>query len=305
MSWIPVAPLRFCWWNTGLSPPVPKASYSREEFEFCVDQVRILRGTYEFALLGLCEVSEADVTKILLALGDSSLSAVCSPSADGKLIFDTAIVYDRNQIVPGENRNFVELFGRARFKLGELRTFTTIANGTDLHVVVSHWPSQRSLSEFEPGRANLGMLLRQSLMKWRTGTSPYIVLMGDYNDDPFSPSLSGHLLATRDRELAKRNPEFFYNPFWRCLGESLPFPQIGLDESICGSHFYRSGHDSQWFTYDQMIFSSAFLGEGTMVLEEEHTSIVTSSELRGRLRDRDHACDHLPVTTRVMLRKTQ
>ena len=86
------------------------------------------------------------------------------------------------------------------------------------------------------------MRLRQSLEKVHLANpNLYIVLMGDYNDDPFSPSLSEHLHATRDRELAIQDGAFLYNPFWRRLGESRSFPTSGNEVSICGTHYYDGG----------------------------------------------------------------
>jgi hypothetical protein len=113
------------------------------------------------------------------------------------------------------------------------------------------------------------------------------------------------LLATRDRELAKRNPAFLYNPFWRCLGESLPAAIWGTDVSVCGTHFYPNGEHTQWFTYDQIMFSSAFLNDGAIVLNEEYTRIVSTPELTMALRNRRQTCDHFPVLSVVTLRSQQ
>ncbi|MBX9432518.1 endonuclease/exonuclease/phosphatase family protein, partial [Ralstonia pseudosolanacearum] len=171
-------------------------------------------------------------------------------------------------------------------------------------VVVSHWPSRRTAAETMPVRMELGIALRTSLARMREdGSTPFHILMGDYNDDPFSPSLASHLLATRDRALARRDDEFFYNPFWRWIGES----HDGLsnqqeDDSICGTHFYSEGETTRWFTYDQIIFSSAFLNDKSMVLNEQQSGILVLPELRSKLLTRGEIFDHLPVIGTVDLR---
>jgi len=306
MPWSPVAPLVFLWWNTSLSPPIKKKKATAEDRTFVVEQIKEMRAALRFDILGLGEVDAEDLRIILDGVGDSSLSVIDVTDHSGKLMFDTAIIYDRTKlsvIELDQTQSFIEGYGKVTLKLGELVSFVTLENGAVIHLVVSHWPSRLTAGELEGRRAELGTLLRVSLARLRTdGADPFIVLMGDYNDDPFSPSLSAHLLATRDRELAKRNSKFFYNPFWRCLGESLPSAVSDTDSSVCGTHFYRNGEHTEWFTYDQIIFASAFLGDGPIILNEEHSRIVATPELKRRLRSRKHVCDHFPVLSVVTLR---
>jgi hypothetical protein len=119
--------------------------------------------------------------------------------------------------------------------------------------------------------------------------------MGDYNDDPYSPSLAQHLLATRDRELVRKNDSYLYNPFWRMLGESAPFNHGNESKSICGTYYYSSGKPSRWFTFDQIMFSSAFFQNGPFLLNEGRSMIIWNEDLDSRIRSSDGIFDHLPV----------
>lgn len=308
MTWEPVAPLVFVWWNTSLSPPTVKPKATADDLAFVVSRIKQMRAEFRFAVFGLGEVPTEDLDAILTGVGDSSLSVFDATDRSDKLKFDTAIIYDRAQLELNviEPSYLEERYGRTTLKLGTMARFVTIDTHDVVHVVVSHWLSRRTAGEFAGKRAELGTLLRQRLQKLRIGgENPYIVLMGDYNDDPFSPSLAEHLLATRDRELAKCNPAFLYNPFWRCLGESLPAAIWGTDVSVCGTHFYPNGEYTQWFTYDQIIFSSAFLNDGSIVLNEEYTRIVSTPELTMALHNGAQTCDHFPVLSIVTLRSPQ
>jgi len=133
----------------------------------------------------------------------------------------------------------------------------------------------------------------------------YHILMGDYNDDPCSPSLANHLLATRDRNMAQENRTFLYNPFWRKLGETVDHDERLAPHSVCGTHFYRAGRYTQWHTFDQLMFSSEFLQDGPMVLDEQHTRIIVTESLKTRILDRTEKLDHFPVLSTVSLRSQE
>ena len=302
MDFAPVAPLVFLWWNTSLAPPVAKLKATATDREFVVEQIGVMRDTVRFAVLGLCEVQSSDLAAIMLGLGDPNLRLIDKTARNGQLKFDTALIYDQTQLIHVDSRSFVERYGKRSLKLGEMLTFVTVSTGIVIHVVLSHWPSRRSVSESDPKRTELGTLLRASLAAWRRDPQAYIVLMGDYNDDPFSPSLASHLLATRDRELARRDPRYFYNPFWRWLGESLPTAIAGSGASVCGTHYYRGGEQTEWFTYDQIIFTSAFLNGGDALLDETLTKIVSTPALAASLQNTKHVCDHFPVMSTVNLK---
>ncbi|MGC4062243.1 MAG: hypothetical protein QM749_15910 [Aquabacterium sp.] len=300
--------LVFLWWNTGLTPPVSRRNAARkamaEDSEFVIAQLRDMRNILDFGVLGLCEVQERDLDAIMQGLADPNLRVIDKTDISGRTKSDIALIYDESKVLLVNSHSLVEYWGKRKFKLGEMMTFVTLINKVTIHVVLSHWPSRLRLNEKDPKRAQLGMLLAQSLADLRTDPNAFLVLMGDFNDDPFSPSLSEHLLATRDRELAKRDSRFFYNPFWRWLGESHPSSSMdnGIG-SVCGTHYYRNGDHTEWYTYDQMIFTSAFLNRQDACLDEELTQIISTPELSIRLRDRNSVFDHFPVTSAIKLRR--
>lgn len=264
-----------------------------------------MRRNFDISVFGLGEVCQADIEAIIDGVGDPNLRVAHTPERTGKLLFDTASIYDHTRLAFMDAQSFEEGFGgKIRLKIGTMVRFALPNHKPTLNVVVSHWLSRLTASEFSSKRHALGIYLRQWLEAFK-GNNPeekYIVLMGDYNDEPFSQPLAEQLFATRDRELARRESRFFYNPFWRHLGESLHSKVVGESESVCGTYFYGSGECTQWYTFDQMIFSSEFLRDGPLALSEELTMIIDTPELKRRLKVGRESFDHLPVLSTILLR---
>lgn len=315
MVWAPIDRLVLTWWNTSLTPPIPGARPSDNDRQFVVEHIKMLRQTLDFDILGLCEVSTEDLDSITQGLQDPNMKVVDQTDHTGQLKFDSAIIYNSNKLRVVNTHSFKDRFGELAYKAGVLVTFEEITTGLTLHVVISHWPSRRTAPEFASRRGKLAEFLFQSLRKLRAfyeqseGATVnedgvcHIVLMGDYNDDPFSEPMAHYLQATRDRELARSNDDFFYNPFWRCLGESAPMSIDTQGIGVCGTHYYRSGEFSKWFTFDQIIFSSSFLSDNAAVLDETHSRIVVSRDLRDLIVSSNSVFDHFPVMSSITLRE--
>lgn len=177
--------------------------------------------------------------------------------------------------------------------------FTIIDTDDLLHVFISHWPSRLWCSEHDARRDTLGLRLRDAVESVRQGYSdlydPQIILLGDYNDEPFARSLAEHLPASRDRTLAKSHDHYFYNPFWRLLGESLPYSNNMTSKSFAGTYFYEKGNVTRWQTFDQIMFSSSFLKEDRWYLNEAYTTIWRHPPLDDLVENPREIFDHFPV----------
>ena len=301
---MPFDQLVFMWWNTSLCPPVRDPGRTAADREFVVKHIKKLRSEYRFDVLGLCEVSTEDLEAIKDGVGDPYLTIIDTTDRNSRLKIDTAIIYDRRKLEKIDSQNFIDRYANTTLKAGTMVTFRESTSGLPIHVVTSHWPGRQSAPEHSAKRCKLGQYLCEEMRKLKEkAPDPYIVLMGDYNDDPFSESLASYLHATRDRNLARSDGAFFYNPFWKCIGESAPFPGSESDSSHCGTHYYQGGECSRWFTYDQIIFSSPFLNEnGAAILEERHSRIAATSDLRDLLLSRGSVFDHFPVLSVITLR---
>ncbi len=300
-------PIIILWWNTSLSP-LAKSRAQDSDKEFAIAYLAELRRVLHPDIVGLAEVCAQDLRDILTTLDDPNLSVHDATANDDGHGFDTAVLFDRRRLELTTNRALLDSYGRANLKIGEQLLFQVSDAVDPLHLFVSHWPSRLHCAPSDPRRTEIGTSLRRTLDDLRATSSAkrqYIVLMGDYNDDPFSPSLAEHLLATRDRELAKNNDSYLYNPFWRRLGESAPFVYGRDVSSICGTHFYRGNNQGRWFTFDQIIFSSAFLSGGPLYLNEDKSIILRTTELESRLQRAGDIFDHLPVVGTIDVRSNQ
>ena len=261
--------------------------------------------TLRVDVFALGEVCSEDLRDIHAAIGVPSISLHDATVLEGKPHFDTGVLFNRNRLAVGSTGSVLDSFGKTTLKLGERVTFLSQDAEQDIHLFISHWPSWLHCHEMDHKRTEIGAALRRALDEVRVSDAPmeFIVLMGDYNDDPCSPSLAHHLLATRDRELARGSNRFLYNPFWRLLGESAPFVIEG-GRGICGTYFYSGGDHSHWHTFDQIMFSSAFLGDGPLVLNEEGCQIVRSDSIECKIRLSKSVFDHLPVMGVIDVRRT-
>lgn len=118
-------------------------------------------------------------------------------------------------------------------------------NGEPLHVFVNHWPSRRGGEEASaPGRALAAGVAKAKIDSINKAyPNARIMLMGDLNDDPLSPSITNVLNATNDLEKVKKGQ--LYNPW---------------------TDYYKKGigtlaYNDAWNLFDQVIISNAFMNK--------------------------------------------
>ena len=296
-------PLVLVWWNTSLSPlGKPRATAVEKGFVIALIADLFQRLRVDFLALG--EVCSQDLQDIQAAIGLPSVGVHDASTVDRKPMFDTGVLYDQNRLAVSDFRSHLSSYGKITLKVGERLTILGRDTAREIHVFVSHWPSRLYCPETHHRRFEIGTALRQALDDIRrNGPEEFIVLMGDYNDDPCSPSLASHLLATRDRDLARKSDSLLYNPFWRRLGESDAFLRGKPGLGICGTYYYAKGEQTRWHTFDQIIFSSAFLRDGPFVLNEEHSRIVRIESIESKMRKSSAIFDHLPVMSVIDIRR--
>lgn len=284
------------WWNTSLSP-LDNSRASPADKAYVATYISELKRNLDIGIIALGEVCTDDINNIIKVIDDPYVSFHDATLKVSGCKFDIAILYNRQRLYLDDTESILDSYGRTTLKIGERLRFICRETNQYLHLFVSHWPSRLHCPELDSKRTEIGTALRNKLNAIRENTtSPqYIILMGDYNDDPHSPSLFKHLLATKDRELVRINDSFLYNPFWRWQGESAPFVHGQPIKSICGTYYYSKGEHSRWFTFDQILFSSAFLNAGQFHINEEKSMIVWNEDLESKLRSSKEIFDHLPV----------
>lgn len=187
-------------------------------------------------ILGVCEVENEKVLKNLIA----KLSALgrnyktVHADTDDRRGIDVAFIYDGDKYTVDDNEVFSHFILRRNATRDILQvSFKTIAGGNRLVLMGNHWPSRMGGElESEPYRIMAGETL--AYFHERTleidGEEQAVIVMGDFNDEPFDRSLVQYALSERVERRVKskrsRKP-YLLNLTWRLMGQGI------------GTHFFQ------------------------------------------------------------------
>jgi hypothetical protein len=281
--------VKFAWWNTSLAPSAKSRSTPDQKTVACsVITYLIEVSGADFIALG--EMSEEDFSYVSLNCKAEGYVFATEITSVGRSSFDICYIYNSEKILVCATRDVTTMKGGSTLKVAK-KIEILLANSSSLfHVYVSHWPSRLWCHRSDPNRHLLGIRLRTSIdeLMGEEGGSPFVILLGDYNDEPFDESLSHQLMASRDVDLVQKREHLFYNPFWKYLCKAT------TEHPVAGSYYYKSGEVTRWHTFDQVIFSHAFIKAKEWKLAEcDHiVEIPTYTQL---VKDSKSKFDHLPV----------
>jgi len=293
--------ITFAWWNVGLKPPIASAkepnaaSTLRPWFGFCH-----LNDLMSIDLIAFGEVSDSFVRTVDASFESSGFASLSITGKEGRIIFDIAIFYRLSKLRFIKSQNIVHPHYSGSLRVAVKVEFIAIESGEVFYFYISHWPSQMSRPDL--GRDELGYALRADIDSIfnEDGYDAKIILMGDYNNEPFDKPIYDKLVATRDRRVVIDKPYIMYNPFWRNLGGIEPYKRHVKTSPCHGTYYYKSSsHVTKWFTFDQIIVSSAFMGHSTWHLDEEKTSVYNYQEDAYLSTSFFNKFDHLPIYGRV------
>ena len=170
-------------------------------------------------ILGVCEVeNESVLQKLAAAL--SSLGRnyrVAHENSSDKRGIDIAFIYDADRYRAEEQFTYVVVKRSPTRDLFQVN-FRTIGTNRLLIVIGNHWPSRL-------GHAAYRIIAGETLSYWIQrihevlGGEPTVLVMGDFNDEPFSPSITDFALSTETttKVLLARNQRL-YNLMWPLMG---------------------------------------------------------------------------------------
>lgn len=288
------------WWNTSLSPVAKKDRSEESVRKSAFELVRHFTDDLAFDLVALGEVSGNDIAELKNRCAPE-FSVFDGAGRIGRTAFDTCVLY-RNDRLELLNESEVAVFDAgSTLKVAQRLDFLLPDQQTQLHLFVSHWPSRRWCQENDASRDRLGMWLRDAVIKvLGDDHDGHAIVLGDFNDEPFARSMQEQLLASRDRNLVAAKRYLLYNPFWRHLGTPNPHvPGTSSDDLHGGSYCFHGGRSTRWYTFDQIIFSSAFLGNSKWHLDEQATKVLDVPPYTSLVKSRKSQFDHLPVVTTI------
>jgi len=292
--------LGLAWWNTSLSPNADSdraSSSDRVNAAFAIDELV----KWGAEVIGLCEVSQTDID--YLAIHSELRNFVCTApgaAASSRSNFDTCLAYNPDRFTLISEVNVVAAHGPGHFRVAQRFELQPCNGGKPLHVLVSHWPSVLNVDTNDVKRVLYAMTLRNAVNGLlAVDPSAQIVLMGDYNEEPFSDGMCVALRASRDRSRSEKKPDLLYNPFWRHLSSYRR--DAGHSCSDEGTYYFHSGDTTRWHTFDQMMFSFGLLtGTDGLALDEHTTRAHISPWLEKLLLDRKSLFDHRPIVGRLL-----
>jgi endonuclease/exonuclease/phosphatase family metal-dependent hydrolase len=287
-------------------------------------------------LLGLCEVeNKAVVERLMAAIGrdDYRLAHVEAPDIRG---IDCSLIYSANIFNDPPIDDIQGHLVYFRFPTRDIFQvrLTHTATGSELNVFVNHWPSRKQGQfQSEPHRITVGercgqlvdevlKLDRESyaevpdtedgLAQLNSRWNRNVLLMGDFNDDPFSRSITDYLLATKDLDKVEEELKSEKNretpSIKTYLGRkpalfNMSWPFFGTPDT--GTIFYSGDSANTMNLFDQFIVSRGLqFGESGLKARPGSAQIfrpleiATGAKMRPKAFDKKTKkgfSDHFPI----------
>ena len=196
-------------------------------------------------ILGVCEVENRYVMDLLVqALASLGRNyAVSHHGMSDHRGIDVGFIYDTNLFSAEALFSHVVMRRTATRDLLQVNFRTQ--SGHLFVVIGNHWPSRSGGERESAGyRAIAGETLayfHQRILEVH-GTEPPVLAMGDFNDEPFDPSLVDYALSTRSQtKVVNADIPRFFNLMWPVLGQGLgtyyhdDFPNV-LDQFLANKN---------------------------------------------------------------------
>ncbi|PKQ46819.1 endonuclease/exonuclease/phosphatase family protein [Confluentibacter flavum] len=250
--------------NDYTSNSVKKWTYQRYEnklrkLSFAISNIGRLETGKHPALVGLAEIENAKVIKDLISqpnLEGCNYNYIHYNSLDERGI-DVAFIYDRTVFKVTHSETFSIDLVNDQGHLGFTRDILLVSgllDGEKIHLIINHWSSRREgEKETEYKRMASSHKVSEIIQFLRTGdVDAKIVVMGDFNDEPFSDSIRA-LVETNQLH----NPMETIRSFSR--GSTIHNRKWNLfDQIILSFNFFKSS-ENQFEFFKANIFDDDFL----------------------------------------------
>ncbi|MHA1212787.1 MAG: endonuclease/exonuclease/phosphatase family protein [Candidatus Heimdallarchaeota archaeon] len=259
-------------------------------------------------LIGLCEVENEHVLKKLIKkikVKDRDYQVAHHDCSDNRGV-DVAMIYDANRLEKGLDFSHVIMKRVATRDIYQVN-FKTKPSNRDLIVIGNHWPARSAgVLESEPYRIVAG----ETLAYWNYrihqiyGDDIGIIVMGDFNDEPFNRSLTDYALSTASEmkvlSATRKTPRLF-NLMWNEMGKGI------------GTYYYQNFPTM----LDQFLVSKSFLHEGgAFKVKKKSIDIIRHEKMQNgkygiprrfgrpsRTVDTKGYSDHFPIVMKIKERK--
>lgn len=217
-------------------------AHKLDNMAFVISQIgdEIIKGGP--TLLGVSEIENRKVLEDLIntpPLKGMGYEIVHYDSPDKRGV-DVGLLYRKSAFaVTNSTSNRLKMPGKTDWFTRDQLVVSGILDGEKIHIIVNHWPSRASGSEYREAAAALSLALSDSIRK--DDSDAKIFIMGDLNDDPVDISVS-KVLGARGKENDVKDGGLF-NPMYKLFQKGI------------GSLAYRDA----WNLFDQIIISDPLL----------------------------------------------
>lgn len=276
-----MAAVRFAFWNAGVAPTRGHAHRSVDVATTAVDEM-FGRG---IQLVALAEVDRESIAAIKTALESPSIASLEMTGATGGSRWDLAVLYSSRELTC---RPAGEVTGRRRGTTHRAAWKVSVAaDDWEALTYLLHWRSRRLSNGYDYRRECAVALhtdVRDSLGRDRS-----VIVMGDFNDEPFDSSIERELNSLRDPRLViKRSEDSLFNPCWPLCAPQPADPWSGF-----GTYQSDRPRTTSRYQFDQVMTSAHFLDEAAGAAPTAHRLMLESLLIDGR-----HT-DHIPIELRL------
>ncbi len=250
------------------------------------------------SILGVAEIENRRVLEDLVSqpkLASRNYQIIHFDSPDQRGI-DVGLIYQAKYFTPTTSKAvLMPIFSPTgdTIKTRDILFVSGLYDGEPLHILVNHWPSRRGGEAASQPFRNAAALICKNIADSLIQADPNakILIMGDLNDDPTSPSVKKVLAVSYKKEETKKGGLF--NPMY---------------------DFYKRGigtlaYQDSWNLFDQIILSYGLINEKTGGFQFYNARVFNENYLfqkSGQYRGYPHRTfsgdtyiagfsDHLPV----------
>lgn len=295
--------LRLGWWNVNLSSSAPQATPNGNStiYQEIASHISRLFKDESYHFLALGEVSKVDLIGINNALSDRNLDYLDLTGKVGNAKFDLGVFYNTQHVNVSHINGISRKVQGANILGAQLVKMTSVRDSSEIYVYICHWRA-RIMDAREQRMKAADSVRRSAEQQLELGKD--VIIMGDFNDNPYDPSLTRGLQATRCHDAAIKFPdELFYNPFWRSVVSEKKHHRTTSKTSYkSGTFRYKGDYDGvtvMWNCYDQIVLSGSFLNGERWHLNELKTDIERDSKIMNDYDDGKHLIDHLPIICEI------
>lgn len=256
-------------------------------------------------IMGVCEVENAAVVQVLMDKVGLVLNRnykVLHHDSSDKRGIDIAIIYDTALYTDDGHIFSLEVMKRNATR-NLFQVNLTTQKGNELILIGNHWPARLGGKyESEPYRMMVGEILSYWIerihdIKWekKKEKNPAIILMGDFNDEPFDRSLTEYLRSTGNVEKCKNSTShIMYNLMYQFMGGEYGTHVYGNEVGLLDQFIVSKSLIVNSSKYPFQIKDADIVHFPEMVKGDYNTPIRFSRPNKRDFNESGYS-DHLPI----------